>query len=704
MSDETKKPGGREYSVEEILAEYGSKGKGAGIEPPKTGKPKKVVEFPTEKLPKLTDEEKEAPKPPSQAAKKPSAKPTEDGPIPEIVPDSVGRAIGARLHTLLRRADHYADHMYDGAAPDAEQLRAEKYTPGVDREEAPQEKDRPRPAPPKARPLPPDQPPAKLAARYQNGLRSQAVRMRFATFFALCAGLCSLELPFLPWAKLAAPLQPRGISVFQLRCWVLAALLCATALLCYDIVFAGARQFFTLRPRGESVLLFSLVFTLLDALTAPSGRGAYPPFCAVTALALAFALRGEHQRRIGDRLSAKTASQAKKPYAVSMRDSLWNAKPTYTKCSASPEGYGSLLQAEDGGHAAFRFAAPLLLLGALLCSVMASAGQKAPERFLWAASACFTAVSSWTALLAFAQPYRRLCQRLARVGAALAGWTGAARCRPGGAVVGDWDLFPPGSVTVSQVKVFGDAATEQVVGYTATMLRVMDCGLTRPFHDLLRAQGAFYREVSGVEWHEGGASGVIRNQEVLVGTGSYMHLMKVDVPPGHNLKNAVFCAIGGVLAGLFVLDYSMAPGVNPCLSAMWKGRVSPILATRDPNLNPAFLEQRYKLAVDKMDFPPVDRRLSLSRPEPAGAEGLVALLSREGLSPYCDAVVGGRRLRKAVRLGLAFSLLGSAVGLCLTFYLTSMAAYASLTAGSFLVFMAAWLVPQWLIANWVNQF
>lgn len=719
MSDETKKPGGPEYTVDEILAEYGSKGREGGKEPlqreaksqpPKGRRPQKVVDFPTEKLPRLSGEEGEGPSgPPAQGAEQPAR---QDKPMPEIVPENVGRAIGAHLHTLLRRADHFADHMYDQAEPDPEALRAEKYIPGVDKEELPPEKDgpdpsrRPRLRLVKPRELPPDVPPAKLAAQYAKGLKGQGVRVRLATLTALAAALCSVDLPVLSWSALAGELAGLGLEVFQLRCWVLSGLLALTGLLCYEIVAAGAKQFFTLRPRAESILLFALLFTLADGLTAPrlEGRAGFVPFSAVTALGLAFALRGEHQRRRGDRVSAKTAAQSRTPYMVSLDGTLWSNKPTYTKLSGSSLGFGSRLQMEDGGHAAYRFAAPLLLLGAMLCAIMASAGQKAPERFLWAASACLTACASWPALLAFALPYSRLAQRLSRVGAALAGWAGAARCGRGGVIVSDLDLFPTGSVNVAQVKVFGGAATEKVVGYTATMLRLMDCGLTRPFHDLLRAHGALYREVSGLEWHEGGAVGVIRNQEVLVGTAAYMHLMEVPIPPGHNIKNAVFCAINGQLSGLFLLNYAMSGSVNPSLSAFMKAGVAPVLATRDPNLIPALLEQKFKLPVDKMEFPPVGRRLELSKPDPEEVGDLVALLTREGLIPYCDAVVGGRRLRLATRWGLALALAGSVIGLCLTFYLTSVGAFASLTVPNLLVFMAAWLVPQWLITNWVNQY
>ena len=695
MSDQKDQKGRKEYSVDDILAEYGSG---------KYGKAK-VVEFPEDRA-APPPEEREA-QPPIREVKKPA--PKQDKPIPEIVPDGVGRTIGAHLHTLLRRVDHYADHMYDRAEPDEATRRAEKYIPGVDREELPKEGGnirRSRLRVVRQREAPPDTPPAKLAAQYQKGLKGQGVRVRLAVFTAVAAILCSIEAPFLPWAGLAEAAEGFGLSVYQLRSLILTGLLAAVGAMCYEIVAGGVRQLFTLRLRAESVLTLAWLFTVLDGATAGrlEPRYACLPYSAVTALGMAFALWGAHERRRGDRLSAKSAAQARAPYVVSWDETLWSNRSTYTKASGSSVGFGSQLQMEDGGQRAYRVAAPLLVLGCTLCALLASVGQGAPGRFLWAASACFTAAGSWSALLCFGLPYRKLAERLHKMGAGLAGWQGAARCKPGGVIVSDLDLFPPGSVSVSQVKVFGGAATEKVVGYTATMLRVMDCGLTRPFHDLLRTQGALYREVSGLEWHEGGASGVIRGKEVLVGTAAYMHIMEVTLPAGYNIKNAIFCAVNGQLCGMFVLNYAMDASVNPSLSALMRAGLSPVMATRDPNLIPTLLGQKFKLPVDKMEFPPVGRRLELSKPGQEDGGALVALLSREGLSVYCDAVVGGRRLRQATRWGLIFALAGSVVGVCLTFYLTSIAAFASLTATNFLVFMAGWLVPELLIANWVNQF
>lgn len=678
MSDHKDQENRNNYSVDDILAEYGT-----------SHQEKKVVEFPAPDQPVRQD----VPAPTAQA---------ESDLVDEIVPENFRRRIAARLSTLRRKADHYADHMYDQAEPDEKTLLAEKYIPGVDQEELPEE-DTVKPRRVRRRPveIPPDTAAADLARQYGKGLKWRGRRLTLAFLLSLAAVILSLDWP----APLSA-ISDIWADRFQLQCWVLAGVLFLVGALCWDILYLGVKALVSLRLGPETLVTFAWLFTLLDTLLSsqPELRHSTLPCAAVTAFGLTFHLWGYHARRRGDRLNAKTAAQARTPYVVTLDENKWSGKPAYMKWSGSTAGFGSQLQMADGATNAYRIITPLLLLGAFLCSLMASVGQGAPDRFLWAASCIFTAVSCWSGLLSYGVPYRKLTARLSKVGAAIAGWPGIVRCRQGGIIMTDLDLFPPGAVKVAQVKVFGDVSTEKVIGYTATLLRVLDCGLTRPFHDLLRAQGAFYREASGVRTHEGGITGIIRNQEVIVGTASFMHLMEIPMPQGINVKNAVFCALNGELSGMFLLNYAMSSEVNPSLSALMRANVNPILATRDFNLIPALLEKKFKLPVDRMEFPPVERRMELSNTEQEHDEIPIALLCREGLSVYSDAVVGIRRLRSAARLSLIFSVIGAVVGLCLTFYLTSVGAYTSLSTAVFLIFMALWLVPEFLIANWVNQY
>ena len=272
-------------------------------------------------------------------------------------------------------------------------------------------------------------------------------------------------------------------------------------------------------------------------------------------------------------------------------------------------------------------------------------------------------------------------------------------------VVTDLDLFPPGYVTLNGFKVLGDFPRERVVSYTATLIRDSGCGLERPFYDLLRTQGGLYRKAEGLCCYEGGGlSAHIRGEQVLVGSAAFMKLMEIQLPPGLNVKSAVFCAIEGQLAGIFALNYDLPDTCFPAMDMLLREKVGPVLATRDFNLIPAMLRQRFHLAADRMDFPPVERRRELSAPDQPHSEVLTALLCREGLLPYAESIVAARRLRRAARKGALLCCAASALGLLLTYYLTAALAFGSLSPLNLLIYMLLWFVPAYLISDSAHRY
>ncbi|MPM38516.1 hypothetical protein SDC9_85145 [bioreactor metagenome] len=276
----------------------------------------------------------------------------------------------------------------------------------------------------------------------------------------------------------------------------------------------------------------------------------------------------------------------------------------------------------------------------------------------------------------------KLSVRLGGNGAALAGWEGARWSVSGdGILLTDTDLFPPGAVTMNGIKVFGDYSVEKVVGVAATLVRDSGSGLDKVFHDLLKTQGAVYRRAGKLFYHEGGGvSADIRGEQVLIGSAALMTLMEIPLPKGLNIKNAVFCSIDGELAGVFALNYSLPGPISPALSALIQNKINPILATRDFNIIPAMLRQRFKLPVERMEYPSAVRRRELSDPQQTHSDTITAVLCREGLGPFSEAVVGAGRLRRAVLQNAGFSCAGAVAGILIAFYLTFQNAYASLSA------------------------
>lgn len=606
------------------------------------------------------------------------------------------------IEKLKKKADAFADGMFaqEGVEVSEQTMRMERLIPGVDEEEEPppprrkERKPRPRPTPP------PDVPPEELYHTYTKGLN--LLRLRWLLVTLLCVPqLMVMLMGRLDWPPLI-PLQEN----LPLQNLVTTCLFLACAALALDVWGMGLVRLFQGKPGMDTLLAFSVLFTAADALTLQTlaPRDGQLPYTGVVTVALAFALRGVYHKRRGLRITCRVAASAQEPYLVTLDEGVWKGKGTYAKHMGTMGGFGSQIQTDDGAQRMFRLAVPVILAACMALSLLASVGKGRGEYLLWCLSATFTVAAAFGSLMVYAKPFRALAKRLSVSGAALAGWDGMEGAGRG-ILLTDTDLFPPGTVALNGIKIFGDFPIEKVVAVTASIIRQSGSGLDKIFKDLLRAQAGTWRRCDGFAAYEGGGlSATIRDQQILVGSASFMALMEIRMPQGLNVKNAVFCSIDGELAGIFALNYNLHGAISPAVYALIHNRVSPILATRDFNIIPAMLRQRFKLPVEKMEYPAVERRIELSHPEQPHNEILTALLCREGLGPYAEAVVGAQRLRKATVLASALTCFGSVVGVLLVFYLAVSLSFSSLAPLNLLVFLLMWLVPTYLISGWVNKF
>lgn len=728
-----------DLELEAILNEFAPKEeRDAAASPAKT--PEEAAPRPAEP-PKEAEEPK---KPPEPVRKEPSQEETRqeepEAPIGENVPEEAKKekkprrklfepkkpevkyvgenviefpeedtSVTGRIGKLFEKADEYAERMFpaDDVPDDPERERREQLLPGVDWEEEPTHVPSPRKRHRERRPKP-DVPPMQLAARYKKGLGFLHTRTVLAFFLALLQIYWTLA--FSQGWPIPLPMNEAARHALYdgaLRYQISAVLLGLSALTGLDVLGRGLACLIKLHLEWETVLLFSVAAAVGDALTMPvlGDRGGQMPYCAVAALAVFFALWGRFLRRRALRQSCRVAGSATEPYLVTLEEKFWDNADAYAKDSGESTGYGSQVQGSDGIARIQHIAAPLVILLCVICALLASVGRQKPELFFWGLSATLTAGCGFAAFLSFAMPFSGVVSRLAKVGAALAGWDGY---RPGkgeqGVVLTDGDLFPTGSVTLNGIKMCGELSIETAASYTATLIRETGSGMEKPFSDLLRTQGTVYRKVTRVMFHEGGVSGVIGGRQVLVGSAAFMEIMHVELPQGLKVKNAVFCAVSGQLEAIFALNYRLHPAIRPAIDSLIANRLNPILATRDFLIIPDMLRQRFKLPVNKMEFPNLDRRRELSERGRESDAPLAAVLCREGLGPYAEAVVGGKRLCTAAGLSSAFALLGSLIGIGLAFYLVGAGAFASLSAGTMLAYLLLWLVPGGLVSSWTCRY
>lgn len=565
---------------------------------------------------------------------------------------------------------------------------SEGFHPFRDRKARPQE------------PPPPDAPPGQLASEYAQGLRATKTKCAVAGILSVLLLLLSL-LDSGVFSVLTG-LLPDSVLLFGSL-----ALFLVCALLCLDVLKEGLVQLTNLAPNGDTLALLAALFTLVDGVTmvlTPLRESAIP-FFAPCALVLTFHLLGQYCDRSAKFQACRVAASVAEPYLVTQDPNVLGGRTAFRKWLGAPKGFGSQIRTPSEPEGRFRRLTPVLMVACLCLSLVTTVAHHQPKLIFWSLSALFTASATLGASLALNLPLRILGGKLAKLGVALAGWPGLTAgkgCKA--ALLLDHDIYPPGTVALTGSRVFGSLSMERTVSFTASVIRASGSGLIYLFDKLLRAEGGSYLPIEKIVMQETGLIGQCQGQEILVGNSDFMSRQGIALPPGIRARDAVFCAVSRELVGMFVLKYTLHPSIIPALQALVSHKIAPVMVTRDFNLNPHRLRLWGRLPMDQLTFPDLQRRVILSGPNQPHGSTILAVLCREGLAPFSQALIGSKRIRRAAGFSSFFVRLSSCVGVFLTATLSSAGALGAMCAWHLSLFLLLWLVPVLLISLWTAQY
>ena len=532
---------------------------------------------------------------------------------------------------------------------------------------------------------------ASPEAAYAFYAAASGTRLRLLVSTLLCLGSVLLLV-------LSTPLITGAFSdhaaVFSTA---MLGLLLLQAVCSYDVCLSGVIALLRFRFDQYSMLFLALCAVVADAFFAVAeGR---TPFCTVAGILLLLALWGRELLYDARRRSLRAISNMDEPVAAIREEKAWHGYDCIFRAPGDAEQFAVQLEMPDAGSRIMRVWAPVMTAVTLALSVLTS--LRTGEHFLWAWSAMLLASFPAGILIAYAKPFSALARRLYRAGAAIAGWQGA-RILSGeaGLIVEDADLFPPQNVTQGGMKLYGSRPAPMVIGYANAVVQTAGSGLVPLFEQMMHDQNGRRYTVDTFRRYEGGGLGAtIRGDVVLMGSIAFMKLMRVRVPEGTRLKQAVYLSVNGELTAVFALNYAPAESVRAGLSAVLRaGSLVPVLATRDFMITPQFLKLRYKIPPEHIEFPIVEERARLSSQEipRTGPQG--ALMARSSFASFAGSVVSARTLRGAAIIAMIVALAGSVLGTALMFFLTFLGSSFSASCWNLFLYTVLWLIPGLLTA------
>ena len=538
-----------------------------------------------------------------------------------------------------------------------------------------------------------EMPPKRASKFYGQQLRPLRFRCRICFF--LCLVLCwiCLGLPMAGLLGVSLTVQS-GVSLLLLLTVMIATL---------DILAAGVRQLFDLRPGAEALATLAALMSCVDAVMTMTGYGRYLPFCATGAVSLTAALWGEKLSCLARARTMRCAAVSHNPSVVTSEETSRGGR-YICRSQRSVDGIVRRSEQPDLCQSVYGTAAPILLLASLALAILASLDGRGAY-FLHTLSALLSVSASFTAFLSFPLPYCLTAGKLQNSGAAVIGYAGAASIgRARRVVISDNDLFPPGTMKLTAINVLEGAPVEKVISSTTTLLAASGSGVTGVFMELMERRKYAMGKPEEFRCHEGGGlSARMGGEQVLVGSAGFMNLMGIRLPQNMTVRNAICTAISGELVAVFNLEYTPVSSVQDALVTLLQGRTQPIFAIRDFNITPLMIRQLFRMPTDNFTFPTFRDRYRIAASAMTLDAPIAAVLSRGGMGPMVDAAEAGRRLYSACRVGTFISLAGTAIGLVIMFLLCRTGAFTTATAGNVLSYMLLWAVPVIILAFGQNR-
>ncbi|MBE6933173.1 MAG: hypothetical protein E7464_07335 [Ruminococcaceae bacterium] len=460
-------------------------------------------------------------------------------------------------------------------------------------------------------------------------------------------------------------------------------LLCAVGV-AYDVIYKGLRQLGGSHYGSEAFLPILSVAGVVEAVFAIiAGR---LPFCALVSMNLLCALWAQ-QRQAEALRSAALVLQGTALHGVRRIDGAWQGHSAAARGEADTEYFEAMLESDGPQKKVLRVYVPIaIVLSLLLAGLAALLGQL---NFFWIWTALLLVASPISCFLCFALPNGLLVDRLARKKAALCGWYGAQvlnRCEA--LFLRNGELFPEGSLKLSGIKVFGSYQSGQVMSYAAAVLQGTGCDAA----SVLTSAGEPLPLIGALRaFDEGGYSGEIGTDTVLVGTLSFLKRMGVHLESGARVRQALYVAINGELAGLIALRYEASTGVQRALKSLsGRSAPAPVISGGDVLITPAMLRAKFRLPLDRLICPPLRERLRCAGITACGEDLQGAVVAKGGLEPISAVCMGAKALVTAVHTALVLSVLAGIVGMIVIFLLATTDGMALVTCARLLGFALIW--------------
>ncbi|MBQ7203315.1 MAG: hypothetical protein IJS03_04765 [Eubacterium sp.] len=285
-------------------------------------------------------------------------------------------------------------------------------------------------------------------------------------------------------------------------------------------------------------------------------------------------------------------------------------------------------------------------------------------------------------------------------GSRVCGYEGAFMAQGANAMVMEAaDLFSKNSCEMHGIKTFGGTQVDQAIIQAAAVMTQTKSPLAKVFDSVIIGKQSILPPVEGITYEDKmGTSAWIYKRKVLVGNRDLLLRHGVNVPKEsferkYTIKGrkALYLAINGNIAAMFVVSYSADPKLKRELRKLEKSGITIIVKSCDPYINEKSITKLFNLPEGFIRVMNYSSARVYDKYSNMNVEKSPAYVVHNGSALGFVSAMRSAQIIVSTRKLIGFlTCFGSAIGFATVTLLSVLEAYQSITALNIIIFQAIW--------------
>ncbi|MDE7294394.1 MAG: hypothetical protein K2N72_08225 [Oscillospiraceae bacterium] len=366
--------------------------------------------------------------------------------------------------------------------------------------------------------------------------------------------------------------------------------------------------------------------------------------------------------------------------------------------------------ASDGADRFCRIVTPIILVASVLIGLLAGVmgvsvhGSTGAAMYvgLSTATGCIAACSCFSMTLVSHLPLNKASKLYSRNQGVIIGYDSVEQFSEVNSVLVDAaQLFPPGSISLINIKSFPDSSIDEAIVEAASLTSQSGSILKSMFYDIIVGKTEMLNPVESYMYEDSmGLCGWINNRRVLLGNRELMQNHSIEGLPSPAKESeytaggriAVYLSISGQLSAMFIIALAPSYKIGDALRELEKEHVAVMLRSVDSMLSVNRLSEMFEVSPNMFKLIPFRLHPDFEKVTEYEPKKASTLSCSGRFSSFAQLILGAGRLRSIISAGVTIQAAAILVGILLTLTLVLLNSMVALTVTRVLFYNLAFVV------------